>query len=100
MLFRKNPTVCSKPLTFEKDRDTRNRSESSDSSETAGERWFHGCTLPSAGTCIFLQRKLTEHALQKDGNGDGPAAGVMRQTILSRERAETDRQRDRRREVC
>jgi hypothetical protein len=31
----------------------------------------------------FLQRKLTERALQKDGNGDGPAAGVMRQTILS-----------------
>jgi hypothetical protein len=30
----------------------------------------------------FLQRKLTERALQKDGNGDGPAAGVMRQTIL------------------
>ena len=31
----------------------------------------------------FLQRKVTERALQKDGNGDGPAAGVMCQTILS-----------------
>ena len=47
----------------------------------------------------FLQRKLTERILQKDGNGDGPAAGHASDDPLSRERAETDRQRDRRREV-
>jgi hypothetical protein len=31
----------------------------------------------------YLERKIMERSLKKDGDGDGPAAGVMRQTILS-----------------
>ena len=31
----------------------------------------------------YLERKIMERSLKKDGDGDGPAAGVMRQTLLS-----------------
>jgi hypothetical protein len=82
MLFRKNLTVCSKPLTFEKI----GKQEIDQNLLIRLRRG--GAVVPRLRASFrwylrFLQGKLTERALQKDGNGDGPSAGVMRQTMLS-----------------
>src|ERR1700735_1951876 len=97
MLFRKNLTVCSKPLTFGKDRDTRHRSESSDSSETRGS---DGSTAARFLPRVFCSGSSLNVLFRKTATEMSGRGCHASEDPLSRERAETDRQRDRRRQVC
>src|ERR1700734_314945 len=97
MLFRKNLTVCAKPLTFEKNRDTRHRSESSDSSETRGS---DGSTAARFLPRVFCSGSSLNVLFRKTATEMSGRGCHASEDPLSRERAETDRQRDRRREVA